>query len=358
LVLSWHAVSSCARPGTLKRGALQWSWSGCWTAGAASTVSVGPRGLCVAAAASSVCGRVGAGIARSELVSNLPQLQAAGHVDAEGRLVKPVVVRRLRTLPAPRRGAPAPLVRVWLRCRRCHRGRPTRRCVVWVHRCRWAASMWAWRWRRRGTSGTRRRACAVSGALWVDGGALMWCRTTARVWACGRGCAVRYSSHRMVGGSIATAAKASGYLFNVRRKAKTGKWFARINLRGVEVCTRQHKHAWQAAAELEWQLARWCAHTGTPRSRYVSNAARLVELGRADAAGVLAEAVAVAPWELSRLDGRGGKAAPAGERLRCACGVAWAAARHTSLASTHCSGRSVCRLVRLQQRQRGGGGRQ
>jgi hypothetical protein len=69
-------------------------------------------------------------------VSNLPQLQAAGHVDAVGRLVKPVVVRRLRTLPAPRLGAPKPLVRVQLRCRCCARGAPTRRCVVWVSRCR------------------------------------------------------------------------------------------------------------------------------------------------------------------------------------------------------------------------------
>jgi hypothetical protein len=58
------------------------------------------------------CGRVVAGVPRSELVSNLAQLQAAGHVDAEGRLVKAVVVRRLRTQPAPRLGAPKPLVRV------------------------------------------------------------------------------------------------------------------------------------------------------------------------------------------------------------------------------------------------------
>jgi hypothetical protein len=76
------------------------------------------------------CGPVGAGVARSEFVSNLPQLQAAGHVDAEGRLVKPVVVRRLRALPAPRLGAPKPLVRVRARCGRCTRGAPTRRRVV------------------------------------------------------------------------------------------------------------------------------------------------------------------------------------------------------------------------------------
>jgi hypothetical protein len=116
-------------------------------------------------------------------VSNLPQLQAAGHADAEGRLVKAVVVRRLPTLPAPRRGAPAPLVRVRLRCRRCVSGAPTRRCVLWVRRCRWAASMWAWRWRRRGTSGTRRRACAVSWALWVRMRQLSWFRTILRLWA-------------------------------------------------------------------------------------------------------------------------------------------------------------------------------
>jgi hypothetical protein len=65
------------------------------------------------------------------LVSNLPQLQAAGHVDAEdrpqvvphvnaeGRLLKPVVVLRLPDMPAPRLGAPEPLVRLWLRCHRC-----------------------------------------------------------------------------------------------------------------------------------------------------------------------------------------------------------------------------------------------
>jgi hypothetical protein len=116
----------------------------------------------------------------------------------------------------------------------------------------------------------------------------------------------------------ATAVKASGYLFCVHRHAKTGKWRAQIVLRGVEVNTRYHKHAWQAAADLEWQLARWCAHTGQPRSHYVSNALRLVELGRADAAGVLAEAVTVSPWDLSQWDGRCGKAASAGERLRCA----------------------------------------
>jgi hypothetical protein len=82
------------------------------------------------------CGRVCAGVARSELVSNLPQLRAAGHVDAEGRLVVPVLVVRLRTLPAPRLGAPQPLVRVRPSCRRWLRGAPTRRCVAWVRRCR------------------------------------------------------------------------------------------------------------------------------------------------------------------------------------------------------------------------------
>jgi hypothetical protein len=160
------------------------------------------------------------------------------------------------------------------------------------------------------------------------------------------------------GGKTATAVKASGYLFNVSRDAKTGKWLAQMKLRGLNVHTRYHKHAWQAAADLEWQLARWCAHTGEPRSRYVSNAARLVELGRADAAGVLTEAVTVTPWDLSRWDGGGGKAAPAGERLCCA--RMWRCMRGCTsrLPPVHPlrSGRSVCRLVRLQQRQRGGGG--
>jgi hypothetical protein len=135
----------------------------------------------------------------------------------------------------------------------------------------------------------------------------------------------------------ATAAKASGYLFNVCRNATTGKWYAQITLRGLNVCTRLHKHAWQAAADLEWQLARWCAHTGEPRSRYVSNAARLVELGRADAAGVLTEALTVAPWELSHWDGSGGKAAPACERLCCA--RMWLGLRGCTsrLPSTHCA---------------------
>jgi hypothetical protein len=168
----------------------------------------------------------------------------------------------------------------------------------------------------------------VSGPLW-----LLRCRVTARVGVCVRGCAVRFKSAGI--GKIATAAKASGYLFYVCRDAKTGKWFTKVSLRGVQVITRHHKHAWQAAADLEWQLARWCAHTGEPRSRYVSNAARLVELGRADAAGVLSEAVTVSPWDLSRSDGRRGKAAPAGERLCCACGAP--VARHASLASTHCA---------------------
>jgi hypothetical protein len=172
-----------------------------------------------------------------------------------------------------------------------------------------------------------------------------------RVLACVRGCAVRFKPAG--GGTPAVAVKASGYLFNLRRHAETGKWFAEIRLRGVRVSTRLHKHAWQAAADLEWQLARWCAHTGEPRSRYVSNAARLVELGRADAAGVLTEAVTVSPWELLRWDGGGGQAAPAGERLCCACSWRGMAGRTARLPRVHPlrSRRSVCRLVRLQQRQ-------
>jgi hypothetical protein len=118
---------------------------------------------------------------------------------------------------------------------------------------------------------------------------------------------VRFKSAR--NGKPATAAKASGYLFCVRRHAETGKWYAQITLRGLNVHTRHHKHAWQAAAELEWQLARLCAHTGEPRSHYVSNAARLVQLGHADAAGVLTEAVEVTPWKLSRWRGSSAPAA-------------------------------------------------
>jgi hypothetical protein len=173
------------------------------------------------------------------------------------------------------------------------------------------------RYERDAATGVRGELAAVS----VGGAAVaVLCHC-----ACGRGCAARFKAAHATKHTI--AAKASGYLFNLRRDAETGKWFAEIRLRGVQVKTRLHKHAWQAAAELEWQLARWCAHTGTPRSHCVSNAARLVELGRADAAGVLTEAVTVAPWDLSRWDGGGGKAAPAGERL-CACGalcapVAW-----------------------------------
>jgi hypothetical protein len=121
--------------------------------------------------------------------------------------------------------------------------------------------------------------------------------------ACGCGRAVRFKSPFALRGTLATAMKASGYLFNVRRVATTGKWFAQIKLRGVNVHTRYHKHAWQAAADLEWQLARWCAHTGQLRSHLVSNAARLVDLGRADAAGVLMAAVEVTPWMLSRWRG-------------------------------------------------------
>jgi hypothetical protein len=156
------------------------------------------------------------------------------------------------------------------------------------------------RYKRDAATGVRGAwgAVGVGGAAVVESGNC----------ACARGCAVRFQA---ASGSKATAAKASGYLFNVRRDAKTGKWFAQVVLRGVLVRTRYHKHAWQAAADLEWQLARWCAHTGTPRSYFVSNAARLVELGRADAAGLLTEAVTVAPWDLSRWDETGAASAAA-----------------------------------------------
>jgi hypothetical protein len=200
--------------------------------------------------------------------------------------------------------------------------------------------MWAWRWRRSGTSGTRRRACEVSEALWLWAGP-PWGVASQRVgvWECGCGCAVRFTSAGS--GKTATAVKASGYLFNLLRHAKTGKWYAQIWLRGVKAKTRLHKLAWQAAADMEWQLARWCAHTDQPRSRYVGNAARLVELGRADAAGVLTESVTVVPWDLPRWDGGGGEAAPAGERLCCARGEACAVARLASLTSTHCAAASA-----------------
>jgi hypothetical protein len=155
------------------------------------------------------------------------------------------------------------------------------------------------RYERDAATGMRGEWAAVG----VGGAAVL----ERRHYACGRGCAVRFKSAHATKHTI--AATASGYLFNVSRKADTGKWFAQISLRGLNVHTRLHKHAWQAAAELEWQLARWCPHTGTPRSRYVSNAARLVELGRADAAGVLTEAVTVIPWDLSRWRGSSAPAA-------------------------------------------------
>jgi hypothetical protein len=137
------------------------------------------------------------------------------------------------------------------------------------------------------------------------------CCVVSRHCACGRwrACAVRFKAARW---TTVKAMKASGYLFYVRRHSDTGKWFAQITLRGVFVKTRQHKHAWQAAAELEWQLVRWCAHTGERRSHVVSNAARLVELCHADAAGVLTEAVTVTPWDLSRWRGISAPAAALG----------------------------------------------
>jgi hypothetical protein len=156
------------------------------------------------------------------------------------------------------------------------------------------------------------------------------CVSSLRVWVCARGCAVRFLAARS--SLHVTAVKASGYLFNVLRNAKTGKWYAQVRLCGKQVSTRHHRHAWQAAAELEWQLARWCAHTGTPRSHYVSNAARLVELGRADAAGVLTEAVAVTPWDLSRWDETGAASAAARAPRRVS---ARAAARPRARAIAH-----------------------
>jgi len=99
-----------------------------------------------------------------------------------------------------------------------------------------------------------------------------------------------------------TASSASGYLFNVLHDSSARKWRGHVRLLGVPACTGYYKHPWQAAAAMEWQLAQWCAHTGQPRSHYVSNAARLVSLDHADAGGVLREAVVVEPWDLSRWD--------------------------------------------------------
>jgi hypothetical protein len=147
----------------------------------------------------------------------------------------------------------------------------------------------------------RDAATGVRGEWGLVGVGRDCCGGVASLHECGHGCAVRFKAASST--YHAAAVKASGYLFNVRRKADTGKWFAEIKLRGVQVTTRCHKHAWQAAADLEWQLARWCAHTGQLRSHLVSNAARLVELGRADAAGVLMAAVEVTPWKLSRWHG-------------------------------------------------------
>jgi len=104
----------------------------------------------------------------------------------------------------------------------------------------------------------------------------------------------------------ATASSASGHLFNMYYNSSTRKWRGQISLLGVPVRTGFYAHPWQAAAELEWQLARLCAHTGQPRSRYVSNAARLVALGHVDESGVLIEAVDVEPWDLSQWPAGGG----------------------------------------------------
>jgi hypothetical protein len=99
-----------------------------------------------------------------------------------------------------------------------------------------------------------------------------------------------------------TAAEASGYLFYVHWHAEKCTWYAQISLCEVRVTTRYHTYPWQAAAELEWQLARWCRHFDMPRSDYPSNAAWLLELDILTAEGVLPEPVEVEPWEWSRWD--------------------------------------------------------
>jgi len=52
-----------------------------------------------------------AGVSRSELVSNLPQLQAEGRVGSDGRLAEAVEVDREPELPAPVNAAPKSRVR-------------------------------------------------------------------------------------------------------------------------------------------------------------------------------------------------------------------------------------------------------
>jgi hypothetical protein len=99
--------------------------------------------------------------------------------------------------------------------------------------------------------------------------------------------------------TTATATEASGFLFNLTFTVE-GRWTGQVSLLGRTARVGPHAEAWQAAVELEWQLARWCAHTGIARSHYVSNAARLLELGFVDAEGVVSDIVIAVPWALSK----------------------------------------------------------
>jgi len=80
--LEWVLGLWCAKHG---------EWRGCRCAACAPWLLAGVRGWC-------------AGVPRSEVVTNLPQLQAEGRVGSDGRLAEAMEVDREPELPAP----PAP----------------------------------------------------------------------------------------------------------------------------------------------------------------------------------------------------------------------------------------------------------
>jgi len=162
---------------------------------------------------------------------------------------------------------------------------------VFVRRSRWSGWTWAWRWTSRCTSGMRRRAWRVSGCV------VACACAHAAACVCVVVCAVRFKAPHSIKPS--TASSATGHLFHLQYDSRRRKWRGEISLLSVPAYTASYAHPWQPAAALEWQLARWCEHTGQPRSHYVSNAARLVSLGHADADGALHEPVEVEPWDLS-----------------------------------------------------------
>jgi len=142
--------------------------------------------------------------------------------------------------------------------------------------------------RDEATGVAREWLCGVATALSCECDAACGCVVVV--------CAVQFKAPHT--SKPSTASSATGYLFNVLYKSSNRKWRGEIGL-GVPVWTGCYVHPWQAAAALEWQLARWCEHTGQPLSHYVSNAAQLVALGHVDESGVLREAVVVEPWDLS-----------------------------------------------------------